>query len=50
MSQIALDYGMGFPDKENDWGSGGKQYIYSDTFFVYVGNNGKVEDWQSLGD
>ena len=39
---------LGFPTKENDWGRGGKQLIYSDTFFVYVNNDDKVEDWQSL--
>jgi hypothetical protein len=50
MRETALDYVMGFPDKENDWGSGGKQYVYSDTLFVYIGVNGKVENWQSLGD
>jgi hypothetical protein len=48
MSKTALYYAMGFPGKENDWGHGGKQFIYSDTFFVYVNNAEKIVDWQSL--
>ena len=48
MSKLALDYSIGFCDKENDWGRGGKQLIYFDgKLFVYLDNSGKVEDWQS---
>lgn len=47
MTHDALDYAMGFPTKENDWGTGGKQLIYHDVVFVYVDSNGTVSDWQS---
>jgi hypothetical protein len=48
MSKDAVDYLLGFPDKENDWGSGGKQRIYSDRLFVYFDRGEKVQDWQSI--
>jgi hypothetical protein len=48
MSKDAVDYLLGFPDKENDWGRGGKQRIYLDRVFVYFDNDEKVEDWQSI--
>lgn len=48
MTQEALYYAMGFPTKENDSGSGGKQLIYHDVVFVYVDSDGKVSDWQSV--
>jgi hypothetical protein len=48
MSKDAVDYLLGFPDKENDWGRGGKQRIYSDRLFVYLDHDEKVEDWQSI--
>jgi hypothetical protein len=41
---------MGFPDKENDWGTGGKQLIYGKSFLVYVNRQETVVDWQSLDD
>jgi hypothetical protein len=48
MSKDALDYAIGFCEKENDWGRGGKQRIYfGGKLIVYLDNSGKVEDWQS---
>lgn len=48
MSKNALDCAIGFREKENDWGRGGKQLIYFDgKLVVYLDNSGKVEDWQS---
>ena len=40
--------GVGFPKKENDWGKGGKQLIFSEGFLVYVNDDDKVADWQIL--
>jgi len=48
MSKNALDSAIGFCEKENDWGRGGKQRIYfGGKLLVYLDNSGKVEDWQS---
>lgn len=47
MSQDALFWSWGYPEKTNDWGSGGKQYIYSGSQYVYVRAK-KVTGWQSL--
>jgi hypothetical protein len=49
MSKTALHLALGFPEKENDWGKGGKQLIYSDSILVYLDNGDKVVDWQILG-
>lgn len=46
MSKRALYYSWGFPAKENDWGRGGKQYVYGQQY-VYVQSE-KVTDWQSI--
>jgi hypothetical protein len=48
MSKNALYYSMGLPKSENDWGRGGKQFVYTDTLMVYLDNQDKVVDWQSL--
>lgn len=48
MSKNAVDDLLGFPDKENDLGRGGKQLIYLDRLFVYLDRDEKVEDWQSI--
>jgi hypothetical protein len=48
MSKAAVEDLLGFPDKENDWGRGGKQLIYADRLFVYLDHDEKVEDWQSI--
>ena len=48
MSTTALRLALGFLKKENDWGKGGKQLVYSDTMLVYLDNHGKVVDWQLL--
>jgi hypothetical protein len=50
MKEEAVEYTMGFPDKENDWGTGGKQLIYGKSFLVYVNRQETVVDWQSLDD
>lgn len=47
MSQRVLYYSWGLPDKENDFGRAGKQYVYGDQY-VYVQNE-QVTDWQSIG-
>jgi len=49
MTKDSLDYMIGFTDKENDWGRGGKQLIYYDgRLVVYLDKDNKVEDWQSF--
>jgi len=49
MSGTALFYLLGLPDKENDWGRGGKQWIFHDnTLLVYLDQDEKVEDWQVM--
>jgi hypothetical protein len=49
MSKDALDYAIGFCEKENDWGRGGKQRIYfNGKLIVYLDNSDKIEDWQNL--
>jgi hypothetical protein len=49
MTKAALDFVLGFKDKENDWGRGGKQLIYYDgRLVVYLDKDNKVEDWQSF--
>ena len=49
MSVDALDYAVGFKDKENDWGRGGKQRFYFDgKLVVYVDAAGRVQDWQDF--
>jgi hypothetical protein len=48
MKDIAVDYALGLPDKENDWGAGGKQLVYGGFLFVYLNQKGEVVDWQSL--
>jgi hypothetical protein len=47
MSLTALHYSWGYPQKENDWGSTGKQLIYTNTLFVYIRDK-KIVDWQAL--
>ena len=49
MSERAVEYLWGAPDKTNNWGSAGKQLVYPGLFFVYLDNRGKVSDWQELG-
>jgi len=49
MSRTAVEYSLGFPDKENDWGRGGKQMVYfGGKVLVYLNTLNKVEDWQDL--
>jgi hypothetical protein len=48
MSENALFYLMGLPKSKNDWGRGGRQFIYTDSLMVYLNNQHKVVDWQSL--
>jgi hypothetical protein len=49
MTEDALDYMLGFNDKENDWGRGGRQLVYHDgSLLVYLDRNNRVEDWQSF--
>lgn len=48
MKRQTLYYVVGLPDKENDWGRGGKQLIYGDRLFFYLDANETVVDWQSL--
>jgi hypothetical protein len=46
MKESALYWAIGYPERQNDWGQGGKQLIYGDYLFVYVSTGGKVEDVQ----
>jgi hypothetical protein len=48
MRENALEYVMGFPDKESDSGDGGKQLIFRKTLLVYLSYSGTVEDWKFL--
>jgi hypothetical protein len=48
MSELALNYSIGFPERENDYGNGGKQLIYADGLFVYLDTQGRVTDWQRM--
>jgi hypothetical protein len=48
MSTSALYFSIGFPDRENDYGRGGKQLIYKDGLFVYTDLNGTVTNWQHI--
>jgi hypothetical protein len=48
MMKDPLYYALGFPNKENDWGRGGKQFIYGDHLLVYVDQDEQVVDWQVL--
>lgn len=47
MSKEALFWSYGYPEKSNDWGRGGQQYIYGGTEYVYT-DGARVTDWQSL--
>jgi hypothetical protein len=49
MTRRAVTFSWGVPDKENDWGRGGKQLVYGEQF-VYFDSYGVVTDWQSLGE
>lgn len=48
MTKDALYYSFGFPEKENDWGRGGTQLVYSTHLIVYVDSQDKIQDWQSF--
>ncbi len=47
MSEDALYWSLGYSERVNDWGNGGKQHIYRGGFYVYVIGM-KVRDWQSF--
>lgn len=49
MSKSALYSTIGFPEKKNDWGRGGKQLVYSHgKLYVYLDASDHVKNWQSL--
>jgi hypothetical protein len=48
MSNAALGFLMGFPEKQSGWGRGGKQLTYSN-MFVYLDHAQRVKDWQFIG-
>ncbi len=48
MREYALEYVMGFPDKETNSGNGGKQLIFRKSLLVNLSNWGTVEDWKFL--
>jgi len=50
MSGHALEYLMGYPDKESNWGEGGKQLTFRKSLLVYVSSSGTVEDWKFVGE
>lgn len=47
MSEEALYWSLGFPNKENDYGRGGVQLVFSTGRIIYL-KNGRVADWQKL--
>jgi hypothetical protein len=49
MSEDALWWSWGFPDKSNDWGIGGEQHVYHKHLYVYVKDK-TVRNWQELSD
>lgn len=49
MSGEAVDYMLGFPEKTNDYGIGGKQLVYnSGKLIVYLDRSNNVENWQTF--
>jgi hypothetical protein len=48
ISSLAVRYAIGYPDRENDWGRGGKQLVYKTGLRVYTDLDDKVIDWQLL--
>jgi hypothetical protein len=48
MRRRTLYYVVGFPDKENNWGRGGKQLMYGNRLLFYLDENERVVDWQSV--
>lgn len=49
MSKDAVQYAIGFAEKENDWGRAGTQLVYFDgKLLVYLDASDRVEDWQSF--
>ncbi len=48
MSETALEYVMGFPDKESKSEDGGRQLTFRKSLLVYVSYSGTVEDWKFL--
>lgn len=47
MSATAVMYSIGLPEKTNDWGNGGEQWIYKGGTYIYLKNN-TVQDWQHI--
>jgi hypothetical protein len=49
MSKNAVYDALGFSEKENDWGAGGRQLIFlHGSVLVYLSQDDTVADWQSL--
>ena len=46
MREGALEYVLGFPDKESKWEDGGKQLTFRRSLTVYVSAQGTVADWK----
>jgi hypothetical protein len=47
MSETSLAWSVGFANRKNDWGRGGKQYVYDGgRLFVYLDANNRVVNWQ----
>jgi hypothetical protein len=49
MSHLAVEFSLGFPDHENDWGKGGRQMVYPWGLMIYLDDDRNVVDWQSRG-
>lgn len=47
MSEAGLFWSWGYPDKINDYGRGGKQYVYGTSQYVYVSNK-LVRNFQAI--
>jgi hypothetical protein len=46
MREGALEYVLGFPDKESKGEEGGKQLVFRKSLVVHVGADGRVADWK----
>jgi hypothetical protein len=51
MSTSAMWFALGNEEQENDWGTGGKQFIFaSGHLMVYTNHQHKIVNWQNLGE
>jgi hypothetical protein len=48
MTSDAVFYAFGLPERESDWGNGGKQRVYLKVISVFFDNKNQVVEWQVL--